>query len=273
MRINREGELIWEQNYGGSEWDFRSGGMIMVNEKEAIIAGITSSNDFDLANSISPSYDAWLFRIDTDNGDLLYSRDYGGHTLDSFDDIVPYKDGFLIFGNTRSDDIDVLTNNGGSDFWLIYVLNDGTIVWSQTWGGSDAEFARDMFVMNEEEIWLLGRTSSEEYGVEYNFKNYDALLMRVFLTDNLDKSAILDTGEIYPNPITNDDVLTIRFKEAILEPIEVKVFNALGQNISNTLYQTPFNLLQIETQNMSSGTYFFYLETSTDRTIYKVIIL
>lgn len=118
--IDDTGELLWQKCYGGFNGDYGSSA-IQSDDKGFIVAGYSASSDGDVTghHGIAYNNDIWVFKINN-FGDLLWQKSFGGTENDAAMDIIKTADGgFLIGGQTDSNDGDVSGNHGNKDCILI----------------------------------------------------------------------------------------------------------------------------------------------------------
>ena len=116
-KIDFDGKLIWEKNFGGSSFD-ESKKIIQSNSNDFYIVGSSRSNDFD-ATSNKGNKDVWLLKIDV-NGNLKWEKSIGGSELDEANSITELPNGNLIIaGESWSSDFDIEDNRGFSDGLII----------------------------------------------------------------------------------------------------------------------------------------------------------
>jgi hypothetical protein len=121
-KVTNNGTIIWQKNYGGSEYD--SAKIYSTGDGGAIGLGFTLSNNGDINNNNGDG-DIWLFRINA-QGDLLWSKTFGGNSFDDARDLIINTDGsFTIVGRTTS--INFLNNNSfGSEYKYFILKVDST---------------------------------------------------------------------------------------------------------------------------------------------------
>lgn len=111
-------------------------------------AGSTSSSDLGIGwhpgnyDNKEGKTDGWVVRLD-ENGEMVWSRSYGGSDWDSFNAICEAHDGgWIVVGNTYSSDGDVVGwHDSGElftqpDAWVLHIDAEGEILWQKTLGGS-----------------------------------------------------------------------------------------------------------------------------------------
>lgn len=172
FKIDREGKILWENNYGGSEWD-------QVNALEEprdggfILAGYSESSDQDLSGNFGGA-DFWVLKVDT-AGAILWENNYGGSKDEEANSIVRTKDGgYMVTGFTGSDDHQVDTNYGSEDYWVLKLDDSGNIQWNNNYGGSEREKANSVATSLDEGYIVAGASGSDDIDVmgNYGYEDY-----------------------------------------------------------------------------------------------------
>ena len=153
FKIDANGNLISEQNYGTTYTErpkamskTPDGGYILVGESYTMV------NDIEPVLGLS---DFTAMKIDQ-SGELVWSKIYGGSQEDVPQAIIPAVDGgYLIGGYSESDDIDVTSNAGNSDQWLIKISEQGDLEWTQVYGIPWPEEIVTMVATNANDGYLL----------------------------------------------------------------------------------------------------------------------
>ncbi len=136
----------WAKAYGGSEND-----MIQMVKKisndEYILIGETRSFGAGI-------YDFWIVKINS-NGDILWSKTYGGTDGDYPSSIVNTSDGgYVITGYTES------FGAGNYDSLIIKLNSDGNLSWAKTYGGSDDDQINSIIQTSDGGFIAAGITNS-----------------------------------------------------------------------------------------------------------------
>lgn len=140
VKVDEDGELAWEKSFGGSGSE-RGHAIIPAVDGGFIVVGLTSSNDGDVAENAG-AYDSWVFKIDS-SGELQWEMTFGGGGDDFFQKIENHPDGgYVVLGQTTSNDGDVSNNHGESDVWLARISNEGELIWEQTYGGDEEDIGQ-----------------------------------------------------------------------------------------------------------------------------------
>ena len=108
--------IIWKKSFGGSNDDvFYS--IVNADENEVIVAGYSKSDDMDM-NGISVSKEGYrnaiLVRYNSNNGNVISKKVFGGTNSDTFTNIIKTINGnYIAVGSTFSGDVDLQNFNKG----------------------------------------------------------------------------------------------------------------------------------------------------------------
>ncbi|WP_298531321.1 hypothetical protein [uncultured Algibacter sp.] len=117
IKMSPEGDLIWEQNYGGVSFD-AGRSISKTQDGNFLISGSSRSLDGDLSENKGQN-DAWLLKINPE-GTLLWHKTIGGSNIDFAYDAIELNDKSIItIGESSSNDGDISTNKGFSDLLII----------------------------------------------------------------------------------------------------------------------------------------------------------
>lgn len=124
IKLNNLGELEWEESYGGlSARHDQVSSMTKATNNGFIIVGSSNSVDGDLPGN-NGFVDYWVFKID-ESGDIVWSQNYGGSHIDNGIVAKLTSDGgYIIGGNTRSNNGDVPDGYGSYDIWIFKLAPD-----------------------------------------------------------------------------------------------------------------------------------------------------
>lgn len=146
--MNYQPTVTIDQTIGGSDLDY------------AYSVAITSDGGFAFSG-YTYSYgaggsDMWLVKTDV-TGEIDWEKTFGGTGLDYGFSIIATSDGgYALAGGTES------YGAGNSDMWLVKTDAQGTVEWSQTCGGTAADYSFPILRTSDEGYAIVGRT--ESYG-------------------------------------------------------------------------------------------------------------
>lgn len=94
---------------------------------------------------------------------MEWQKTLGGSAEDIARVIEQTSDGgFIVAGQTRSEDGDISVVHGWTDFWVVKLTNAGTIEWEKSFGGTHHEYAADIFQTTDGGYIAIGTTASED---------------------------------------------------------------------------------------------------------------
>jgi hypothetical protein len=149
VKINADGDLVWENHYGGYDDDYalsaaltRDGGIIMAGWTKSFGAGGT---------------DIYVVRTDPD-GNIVFQQTYGGSRDDTAKCIIEASDGsFVVCGSTQSFD-----SGYTSDAYVIHISSSGSLIWSHRSGGVMNDGATCIVQTAEKEFAFTGWTGDAD---------------------------------------------------------------------------------------------------------------
>lgn len=146
MRTDYLGYEIWNHTYGGVFNDFGRD-VIEVNAGGFALVGFTQSYG-------AGDYDVYLIRTEA-NGNLLWSRTYGGSSFENSGALIEVSTGgFAIIGTTRS------SGHGSNDMFLVRTDASGNMLWNKTYGGLDDEGGYSLIEVSTGGFALVGYSES-----------------------------------------------------------------------------------------------------------------
>lgn len=269
IKIDFEGNFIWEKIFGGSNNDYLTqivqsddGGYLLVGETMSIDEDVQSRKDKNII--ASDDKDCWVVKVDN-NGEFMWEQYYGGFSYEiTFSASKINNGGYTVVGGTRSSALNGL-DQGDFDFWVFNIDNNGQMKWDQRFGGSNSESATSIFQINETEYLLGGYTRSSDGDVQSRPNGgQDYWMLKADLTRSLSSENFdLLKFDLYPNPVLNE--FTIRLENDI-KLINVNIYNNLGQLIISK------NKEIIETTQLSKGIYYVEVITNQGKSTKKIII-
>ena len=175
-KIDDKANIEWRGYYGGTNND-RAHAVVRADDGGYVMVGFTESDDFDIVNSRG-SYDFWAVKVD-DKGNLVWEGSFGGTGIERAEDISKTADGgYVLTGNTFSNDLDVSKNNGAADIWLIKIDADGKKVWNKSYGGSQYEDGQSVTLSKDGGFIIAGNSKSADSDLNANAGENDIWLVK-----------------------------------------------------------------------------------------------
>ncbi len=183
-KLDAIGNLQWQKSFGFSGNDYGIA-LIQTQDLGYAITGVldvTASGgegNASLTASRHAGGDYWVVRLNA-NGDLQWSRYFGGNFTDTPEGIVETADnGFIIAGGSDSEDTDISANIGAYDFWVIRISPTGALVWEKSFGGDQIDEARAIVTSDDGNYIIAGDTRSNDNDVSNNNGAADVWLIKI----------------------------------------------------------------------------------------------
>jgi gliding motility-associated-like protein len=142
VKLNANGQLDWENSFGGSKFD-QASSIQQTEDDGYVVAGESQSSNGDVRGN-NGGRDYWILKLDA-TGQLEWENTFGGSGWDRARSIEQTGDsGFVVAGWSASKDGDASGNNGDTDYWIVKLDVNGQLDWEQNLGGSTTEFAFDI---------------------------------------------------------------------------------------------------------------------------------
>lgn len=267
VKTNEFGTIEWEQNYGGSNWDY--GRDIIQNPDGGyMFVGYSGSNDFDFDNNYG-LLDIWVVKIN-ESGEILWKQNYGGSNYDQVTSIISSPSGgYIVSGATVSNDGDVTGHIAGFDFWVFEIDPQGNLLWQKPLGGTEEDISYSALLNSNNQIVLAGQSNSNNVDVSGNHGGTDIWLAVLQSTMDISENHFNDIT-IFPNPVS--DKLQVSFTNQI--PDKISLYTVYGQEITPRLYIRYSDADQrftIDVSNLASGTYILKTDTLDSTHCFKIV--
>ncbi|MBX7142226.1 MAG: T9SS type A sorting domain-containing protein [Chitinophagales bacterium] len=206
VKMDAEGNILWQKCFGGSEDDFAYQ-IIETRDSGFLFVGWTYSGDGDVT-VFNESFTCWLVKIDS-NGNIDWQQGlYGGQAIH----LMQLKDGrFIVSCYTANTTDDFPVHYGGGfqlDAWIWLLTESGEKDTSFHYGGSSDDVINDVIELPNGNWQMFGYTISTDYDLAGTtaYGNRDGWILR---TDS--NGAILwqqRYGDASPNQIVGATVLS-----------------------------------------------------------------
>ena len=178
VKLDINGTLEWETNLGGSDVDFAKS-ISQTTDGGYIIAGFSWSSNGDISGENNGGYDFWIVKLDT-NGTLEWETNLGGSGFDAAKSISQTTNGgYIIAGYSSYPDGDVGGNNGDSDYWIVKLDVNGTLIWETNLGGSGHDTVYSITQTTDGGYIVSGDTYSSDGDVGGNNGNRDIWIIKL----------------------------------------------------------------------------------------------
>ena len=177
VKTNSTGAIQWKKSLGGSGNDYANT-IRQTSDGGYIISGETSSTDGDVTGNHGIN-DCWVVKLDP-SGIITWQKSLGGTGSDFAEDIIQTSDGgYMMVGNTTSNDGDVSGNHGGLDYWVVKLTSSGNISWQKCLGGSMYDYAYSIKQTSDGGYIVAGDVSSNDGDVSGNHGSFDYWIVKL----------------------------------------------------------------------------------------------
>ena len=272
VELDSQGEIIWQDCYGGSNWEL--GNDILQENNGYTFFAQSRSNDYDVSGNhgTGESSDYWLVHINQ-SGVIEWQNCYGGseHEI-SCQFYKTIDNGYVLIGASTSDDGDASFNHGAvvntTDVWVVILDSNRNILWEHSYGGYyNNNPSRNSIAQRGEMDFIIAATTQEgeigdgdinctpypvnDDGSNWVFRIYDPTLGANTIDGNYKGLSV------YPNPANNQ--LYINLPEHTTKA-EIEIMDVFGNSI--TILKAYAGQTQVlwDCSNTSSGIYFYSAE-------------
>lgn len=198
VKLDAGGNISWQNTYGGSNHDAVNS-IQQTTDGGYIMAAFTKSNDGDVSGNHG-GFDIWIIKLD-DSGNISWQKTLGGSNDEAAYTIRQTTDGgYIVSGDTNSNDGDVTGSYGSDDAWVLKLNSTGSISWQKVLGGSDDDVAYAISQTIDGHYIVAGYTYSTDGDVNGNNGEADFWVLK--LADNAlpasfgSINAIIENGDL-----------------------------------------------------------------------------
>jgi hypothetical protein len=162
LKLDFDGEIIWQKGYGGTDID-NLFGLIETASGDIVMAYRSSSGiSGNRTVPLKGQQDYWVVKTDS-AGEIIWDYAYGSDGSDIVFGLGELSDGTIILsgssiGATLSYD-KTEPPYSTTDNWIVAIDADGSILWDKTIGGSGSD-ALGFLLIKQDTIYVLARSSS-----------------------------------------------------------------------------------------------------------------
>jgi len=162
-KTDSSGNLLWQKSFG---FKGRDEGIALIQTKDSgflLVGVIDVTASEGQGNSTAKRHaggDYWAIKLTAD-GALQWSQYFGGTFTDTAYDVVEIEaGGFIIVGSSDSTDVDISSNKGFYDFWVVRISDSGQLVWEKNYGGDEIDEAYGIVSSGDGDYLIVGNTRS-----------------------------------------------------------------------------------------------------------------
>ncbi|WP_426479107.1 T9SS type A sorting domain-containing protein [Chryseobacterium sp. CBSDS_008] len=258
IKLNKDGKVEWEKNYGGKGDDhlrtlaLTSNGFLIGGESRSQksgnkTAGIEEGTDLWLISLDERGQEQWQKSYSFKNRDILM----GMSTIHSSDDKT--SKGILLGGYTQTEG---RIEADDETFWMLYLNPDGNEQWRKYVKGESKRKEERLsdIKLNRDGSIILAGTSAEELGKE----NWKIVKLGDKQIDQLIEKQDI---KIYPNPVSDYAYVEIGFD---FKDADITLYDMSGRQLQNI--KTKNKITKLNTQSLVKGAYLVSVKTNEGKT-------
>ena len=135
LKLDNLGTIEWKRIVGVTGTDVVYA-LFQTHDGGYFLGGYSSSNDYDVSGNHGGNYDGWAVKL-SNTGNIEWQKTLGGSGWDDLWGAKQTADhGYILAGESTSNDGDATGNHGTFDFWVIKLDESGNVEWSKLYGGS-----------------------------------------------------------------------------------------------------------------------------------------
>ena len=166
IKLDEEGNILWDKDIGGSEADYLSA-VLATPDGGFLLAGVSGSNTSgDKTEDGRGEQDYWVVKLNADR-EVEWDKTLGGNGYDGlFGALLTADNSFLVGGYSYSGENGDKSeeSKGDVDYWVIKLDEEGNILWDKTVGGTGADYLSSMTTTLDGGFLLAGRSDSNAGG-------------------------------------------------------------------------------------------------------------
>ncbi|OAD91784.1 hypothetical protein A7A78_11055 [Aequorivita soesokkakensis] len=269
MKVNSNGETIWEKFYGGDgeDWLYNinitaDGGCIAIGYSDSNVSG-------DKTEDSKGGVDYWVVKMDAD-GNFEWDKTLGGSDNDIPANIIQTPDnGYLLAGESFSNISGNKTENslGLNDFWIIKLNEAGDIEGQNTIGGNFNDEIPLILLNTDGTFTIGGRSTSDISGdkTEDSRGGNDYWIIHHAEILGIPETPFNNTITFYPNPVNN--TLQLNTQEQTID--HLNIYSVTGSRVLyrdvNTVSPT------VDVSSLASGVYYLQLYSGKNVAVKKFV--
>ena len=177
VKLNYEAQIEWQKCLGGFSQDFGNS-VEQTSDGGYILAGSTNSNEGDVSGNHG-QVDFWVVKL-YENGTIQWQKCLGGTSTEIAWSCKQTNDGgYIVGGDTYSNDGDVSGNHGDADCWIVKLDQNGQIQWSKTIGGIAIESLSEIQICADGGFIIAASSNSNDGDVSENNGESDAWIFKL----------------------------------------------------------------------------------------------
>jgi hypothetical protein len=245
LKIDSEGNIIWEEIFGGTGWEMNPTGVATVDGGLVALV-LSSSSDGDISNHFG-LWDAWMVKVNSD-GEKEWDFTLGSPGQDFGQAIIQTSDGGFLVGISsqlfEGGNITCTPHNSDySEAILVKLDADRNIEWDRCYGGSHHDGATALAEVSDGYI-MGGYTRSNDGDVSGNHGGSDIWIVKTDFEGNIIWQKCFGGSK-------DEDLSTMHideFENILIAGVTISKDGDVSHNHSISEYDTDIWLFKINNQ-------------------------
>jgi len=175
--------IEWQKSFGGSGDDYAYS-IQQTTDGGYIVAGDSDSNNGDVTGNHGME-DYWVVKVNA-FGNITWQKSLGGSGIDRATSIQQTTDGgYIVSGDSDSNNGDVTGNHGGKDYWIVKLDENGNIEWQKSLGGSGDDQTYSVQQTTDGGYIVVGSSNSNDGDVSGNNGGKDFWVVKLNTSGNI----------------------------------------------------------------------------------------
>ena len=205
-KLDSYGSIEWQKFYGSPSIIDTAYSVTEASDGGYVFTGRCATNGGDVVGNHG-NYDIWVVKLNL-LGNIVWTKCLGGTADDIGYSIKTTSDGgYIIAGDSRSTNGDVIGNHGNYDFWIVKLNSNGEIIWQKSLGGSGTDNLHSIQQTNEGGYIVSGASYSNDGDVTINNGVDDFWVVKLSSTGVIEwqKSLGYTSNEFNPTTLQSSD--------------------------------------------------------------------
>ncbi|MDK2886881.1 MAG: hypothetical protein PWP54_1459, partial [Thermosipho sp. (in: thermotogales)] len=174
VKLDFNGNILWTKTIGGNDFDYATS-VFATKDGGFIVSINTTSSDGDIPKNNGKN-DILLIKFDND-GNVIWKKVFGGSNDDYVYTLKETNNGYVIVGNTNSNDGDFVNDKRKFDAFIGILDENGNLKFIKTFGGSLDDYALDLVI--DDGFVIVGYSNSNDGDITENKGNNDVWIFKM----------------------------------------------------------------------------------------------